>query len=223
MVLKHLPYGHHFVCLTDRPAELSAAIDAANLTYGPECIDILRIPAPKPDVFGWWSKMELFNPYHNMYGNNALSGRMLYLDLDVLIVNDLSPIVDYKAGFALIPDAGTFKPKTHHEVVKRFNSSVMSWTANSAIANYLWWRYTTGGPDYWHNKLWGDQDLIGFVHSFNPDVQAMPIEWFPRLSECQPDSKGMSLSKGARVVLCKKPKNIQAATQWPWFRAVWGD
>lgn len=189
MVAKHLPVEHRFVCLTDRPWQL------------PEGVESIPIAWPT-DVFGWWAKLLLFKTGH-------FDGRVLYLDLDSLIVSSLAPIMEFPSSFALIPDGGSaFQPKTHHQVVKCFNSSVMVWEAgiNSQLADYV-------TPAVMH-KYWGDQDVIGAEW---PHANTMPLEWFPRLSAIQ----GGPVPPEAIVVLAKKPKPEEAARRWPWVDAAW--
>ncbi len=184
MVARHLALPHRFVCLTDR--EIPG-------------VETIPITAPK-GCFAWWAKLRLFDPAV------GLTGRVLYLDLDTLVVADLAPIVEYPAAFALVPDgAPGFQPKSHR-VVHRFNSSVMVWDGDSP---QLWQDWTPKNA----TMLWGDQDWIG---ERLPDAAAMPAEWFPRLSVARPPWLE------AKVVLCKKPKNAAAALQWPWFAEAWG-
>lgn len=178
---------HRFVCLTDR--ELPG-------------IETIRIQAPD-GIYAWWSKLELFNPAH------GFTGRMLYLDLDVLVVGDLRPAADYPASFALVPDgAPGFMPRDGRKCVHRFNSSVMTW--NAGERNHL---YTEWTPKV-ARRLWGDQDWIG---EQAPSGSAMPIEWFPRLSE----AKRPPWPEAAKVILCKKPKNAAASCRWKWFDEAW--
>lgn len=64
-VTKHLPIDHRFVCLSDVPVP---------------CQRIpLRYGWPK-----WWAKMQAFHP--------DITGDVLYLDLDTVVVGDLSDI-----------------------------------------------------------------------------------------------------------------------------------
>lgn len=190
MVSRHLSQPFRFVCLTDRPAELPTNVEAVEIT-------------PHKGLFGWWAKVELFNRSH------GFDGRMLYLDLDTLVVDSLEPVVDFPASFALIPHEGTFNGKDGLAVVKRFNSSVMVWDAGSqdhVFENFI--------PTKTPKRLWGDQDHIGEQCPF---AAFLPAEWFPRLSSLngrQPDAP-------VKVVLAKKPKNEIAAQQWPWFREAW--
>ena len=179
-----------FVCFTDRSELL------------PVGVDVVRIQSPV-GMFGWWSKVELFNP------ERGLTGRVLYLDLDTLVVDDLSPIVDFPAAFALVPHAGTFNGRHGLQVVKRYNSSVMVWDAGTQDHIYRNWVPKTT------KRLWGDQDHIG---EQCPDAATMPAEWFPRLS----DLTWPMETSDAKVVLCKVPKNTIAAKTLPGFAEAWG-
>ena len=179
------------VCLTDRPWQIPRGIRA------------IPIPSPAPGVKGWWSKVRLFDP------RLKLSGRVLYLDLDVLVVGSLEKILAFPAPFALVPDgAPAFLGKGRRGVVKRFNSSVMAFDAGTHAELFTKWTPHVAG------RLWGDQDWIG---ERAPDAAAMPAAWFPRLSEVE----GPPWDPDVAVVLAKKPKNHQAARELPWFREAW--
>lgn len=203
MVGRHLSQPFRFVCLTDRPELLPANVEG------------IKIALPK-GLFGWWAKVELFSSRH------GFTGRMLYLDLDTLVVSDLQPIVDYPAPFALVPHAGTFNGKHGLAVVKRFNSSVMAWDAGTQ--DHI---FNNFDPAKTPKRLWGDQDLIG---EQSPLAAFFPAEWFPRLSESIIDATSHSgkhwiwngIPPEARVILCKTPKNTVAAAAIPAFAEAWG-
>lgn len=168
----------------------------------PRGLEILPT-TPTGDVFAWWKKLELF-------GHPALrAGRNLYLDLDVLVVAGLEEIAGFDATLAMVPHAGTFKGRNGRAVVERFNSSVMAWDGDSHDPLWTQWRPADA------KRLWGDQDWIG---ERAPFAGVMPLEWFPRISELREHGPGPA----ARVVLCKKPKNVEAAARWPWAREAWG-
>lgn len=187
MVARNLDMPHRFVCLTDRPSAL------------PE--DIETLPAACPvGLKAWWTKLRMFD--------GCLSGRVLYLDLDTLVVGRLEPIVTYPSTFALIPHAGSFAPTTHR-IVPLYNSSVMVF--EPAAYPDVWRHWNPGVA----RKLFGDQDWLG---ELLPDLDQMPLEWFPRLSEL----KHRKPKRSARVVLTKKPKTHIAATMYPWVREAWG-
>jgi hypothetical protein len=179
-----------FVCLTDRPEQMPTGVEG------------IRIKLPR-GLFGWWAKVQLFNPEH------GFTGRMLYLDLDTLVVDELDPIVDYPASFALAPHGGRFEGRQGRAVVRRFNSSVMVWDAGTADHLYTDWTEDIS------DRLWGDQDWIGERH---PDAAAMPSTWFPRISEVR---NAFAAASEAKVVLCKSPKNVEAARKYAWVREAW--
>lgn len=182
---------HRFVCLTDNVAIL------------PGDIEVILIPTPPSHLKGWWAKVRLFDP------GLPLSGRLLYLDLDVLLVGDLMPVVNFPGRLALAPDgAPTFRPRDGTQCVKRFNSSVMAWDYGAHPELFLEWN------QYVAKRLWGDQDWIG---ERVPGASAMPGEWFPRLSAVV----SPPWPEAAKVILCKKPKNEEAAQRFPWFVEAW--
>lgn len=192
MVYRNLKSRHAFVCLTDRPLCL------------PHGIGTIKIDRPV-GMPGWWSKIELYNPAHEL-----LRGRVMYLDLDVVVMRSLAEIAKFDAPFALVPDAGTFKGRNGLKVVKRYNTSVMVWDERADLARLhrLW------NPNA-ARRLWGDQDFVGETL---PSEATMPLEWFPRVSEI--DARPEMLGE-ARVVLCKKPKNEEAARTREWVKENW--
>jgi hypothetical protein len=83
---------------------------------------------------GWWSKMELFRP-------GLFSGRVLYLDLDTLVVGSLSPLLEHTDGFAMLAD---FYREERPMGRPRFGESgVMAWVPSRAT-NELWQRFSSG-------------------------------------------------------------------------------
>lgn len=192
MVARWMDRSYRFVCLTDRPGQLPSGVTAA------------VIPNPAP-LYGWWAKVQLFNPAL------ALQGRVLYLDLDTLVVSSLAPVLDYPAAFALVPHAGKFEGMHGRRVVKRFNSSVMVFDAGRQAQLFEQWAPAVA------DRLHGDQDWIGERMAPSAAV-AMPLEWFPRMS----DLGGQPPPPSAKVVLAKTPKNLEAARRYRWFDKAWG-
>jgi hypothetical protein len=200
MVWRHLERPFQFTCLTDG-------------TRGglPRHIETVRIPSAADDVplngRGYWRKLEVFNPSH------GFTGRMLFLDLDTIIVGDLAAIVDWPADLALTTDA-LVEERAHvntdrygRGLVRRFNSSVMVW--NAGTQDQLYTDLTSADIQ----RLSTDQDWIG---EQAPHAEGMPLEWFPRISQVRPPWPA-----SAKVVLCKKPKNHDAITQWPELGQWW--
>jgi hypothetical protein len=123
-VARHLRIPYRFVCLTD--VKIDEFTETVPLIHGWP---------------GWWAKIELFRP-------DALSGRVLYLDLDVSVVGDLAPLADFPADFVAIKD---------YQFPLQINSSVMAW--DSGYADHL---YTEFAPkaEVVMRRLRGDQNYI---------------------------------------------------------------
>lgn len=202
MVARHLPAQHDFLVLTDRPKELIGPPPASLRLRNDASFGILRI-ANVEGLAGWWAKVQLFNPNLPIH-----TERVLYLDLDSVVVDDLRPIVQYSAPFALVPPGGSFQGKDGLAVVRRFNSSVMVWDRHAARRVWDAWSPAIA------QRLHGDQDHIGEVM---PEAGVMPASWFPRLSELG----GQPPGPDAKVVLAKVPKNHIAAGRLAWFREAW--
>jgi len=209
MVARYLRRPHQFLCLTDRAAELPAHIQTRS---------IASLAGVVPDNgVGYWNKLRLFDP------RLELRGRVLFLDLDTLVVDDLDPIVDYPATLALTTDALVLE-RAHlttdrygRRLVRRFNSSVMVWDGGTHTDLWTRWAPTVAA------QLSTDQDWIGEQAE---DAVGMPLAWFPRISQLvhhdQFAATGTPMAPDAKVILCKKPKNAPAAQQWPWLHTMWG-
>lgn len=193
-----------FCCLTDQPEAMPAGV---------EPIPIRRFDG----CHAYWSKLQLFDPRH------AWTGRMLYIDLDSLIVAPLDPIIDFPAEFALTEDAFIVE-RAHLNVdrygrrlVRRFNSSVMVWDGGTQTDLFTKWTPADA------ERLSTDQDWCGEQAI---DAQGMDLSWFPRLSRLAEDEAfaqtGAPMPPAATVLFCKKPKPHEAVVRWPWVDRVWG-
>lgn len=193
MVSRNLSLPHRFVCMTDTPRDVPAGIEAIRLKR-PETMPI------------WWLKLRLFS------AKLGWQGRLLYIDLDTLIVGSLDEIATFPAPFALLPCmAPGFTgrwDKPHLKVVHRYNSSVM--VLDAGTRNALW--------DDWQTRdavrFWSDQDWIG---ERMPNEATFPREWFERLIL----TDAPFWTPQAKVILCIKHKNAKAAKQLPWFAERW--
>lgn len=122
-VARNLKADHRFVCITDNAAGLDCEVIAIDSS--------LR---------GWWQKVTLFR--RDPYG---LTGRIFYLDLDVVITGALEPLIENSDDFSTIRDF--CRPST-------YNSSVMLLNAGShpEVAEDFDLSVT--------RKMHGDQDWI---------------------------------------------------------------
>lgn len=186
MVARHLDRPHRFVCLSNV------------VVPGVETIRL------RQDWPGWWAKVALFDPAY------ALGSRVLYLDLDTLIVGDLGGIVDFPADLALAPPAYTFgngSPKGGAGIVDRYQSSVMVWRPPAGREAFE--RF----GDEARTRFRGDQDWLGHVL---PDQPTLPATWFRKLRHCQDGPP-----EGVKVVLSMPWKNDEAAERFEWVRDTW--
>lgn len=79
--------GVHFECLTNRDiVSVGRAIPFTQLRHGWP---------------GWWSKIEIFRP--GLFRPDDL---VLYVDLDTLVVGDLTPFFEYSGELAMLSDFG---------------------------------------------------------------------------------------------------------------------
>lgn len=212
MARRFITRPFEFVCLTDQPeAVLNASDDIGVIRVR----SLLGVVPAKGE--GHWQKVRLFDP------TLGFSGRILYLDLDTLIVASLDPVIDFPSSLALTEDmyvverAHLNTDRFGRQLVRRFNSSVMVWDTGTHAD--LWAQWTPAVAEH----LSTDQDWIGQQAI---DADGMPAEWFPRLGHLTKDATfaatGTPMPPDAKVILAKKPKNHLAVQQWPWVDDVWG-
>lgn len=127
----------------------------------------IRCKPADPTLNGWWQKLRLFKP-----GMFPEGERMLYLDLDTVIVGDLRPLESYAGDFACLRDF-----YRHNGL----GSGVMLW--RSGWGGEIWERWnamgrpTNPGGDQWWIELSVPradrlQDLFpGMFASFKADCQ----------------------------------------------------
>jgi hypothetical protein len=91
MVSRHLTGAFRFVCLTDDTNGISDAV---------ECLPLPPVPIPDDAPERGWKKIGAFSP-----ALETLKGwTILYLDLDLVIVDALDPLFDRPEDFSIIRD-----------------------------------------------------------------------------------------------------------------------
>jgi hypothetical protein len=97
---------------------------------------------------GWWAKLGLLRP-------DLFTGRVLYLDLDSVVVGDLSDLAAYSGPFAMLTDF--MRPA-------RPASGVMAWDAGAEAPRAIWdaWMRDPDGHMHTHQGG-GDQAFIRSV------------------------------------------------------------
>lgn len=90
MVRRHLQGEFRFVCLTDRSSGIRAEV---------QCLPIPPLALPPGIPERGWTKLTTFSA--DLHG---LHGTALFLDLDVVIVDDITPFFEVPGDFLIIHD-----------------------------------------------------------------------------------------------------------------------
>lgn len=140
------------------------------LTTHPQLVDIPNVnvipleedPLIVTDRGKWWYKTRLFDTHR-------WQGRILYLDLDTVIINNIDKLFEYETNeFVICQDFNRHGNKDYHVC----NSSVMCFDAN---------RYTNFFEEWKNNQLGimkkhkGDQDWI--TEMLGGSKKWWPYEW----------------------------------------------
>jgi hypothetical protein len=129
-VEKHLPRLHKFVCVTDNVGELGDV----------EMLFTKGLP-------GWWAKMRVFGL--------AFNERVLYFDLDTVIVGDLSPLADLDVPFGICENFTRLSVNPNWPC--RFGSCVM--TLAPGFGGDIWEAFRKRRHELMLNR-YGDQKVI---------------------------------------------------------------
>lgn len=126
-IAKHVKCDYRFVCLSDIDIE------------GVEVIPL------DDDLPGWWSKIELFK--HRM-------GPVFYLDLDTVIIDDITHMVKYSHKFSVLRNLSSKAPG-------RIGSGIMAWNGDySHIYKTFIKSQEKYMAEYTTSDRWGDQAFI---------------------------------------------------------------
>lgn len=185
-VKEHLSEPHRFVCLTDVEG-----------VWGIEREPLIH------DWPGWWSKIELFRP--GLFG-----GPVLYLDLDNIIVGDLSGLAAAR-GFCMVRDA-------RHAWIGA--SPVMAWEPGESTEEI----YTSFArtPEGVMDSHIGDQSWISGSHVWRDLNEICPGQLVYRWWDCL-----QGIPEAASVVMyhgSPKPHEVEwsASGMYPQRKYEWG-
>ena len=176
MVQRHLQRPFRFYCLTE---------NASGLTPG---INVLPLET-SAELSGWWYKLALFKA--DFFG---LQGQLLYLDLDLVIVNDIDFLCDTPGDFLIIRN---WSRNT------MWNSSVMRFR----IGDYadIWQKFAKD-PQHVMATCSSDQE---WIYACVPDAQTWPEDKIVSYKKSL-DSKAFPLLEklGARRLGLKAPIHL---------------
>lgn len=131
---------HRFVCFSDRQ------------------LDGIETILLKPGFSSWWNKLQLFD--------GRLTGNVVYLDLDTLIVDNIDWLLNYKGIFAGIEDLGSINAHQPHlkgrlqSGVLAFNAEVMGGTWLEFLLSHEYVMKTYRGDGEYLDAIIVKKDLL---------------------------------------------------------------
>jgi len=200
MVARNLPLEHEFVCLSNVNVRLKGG----------------RVIPLKHNFPGWWSKLEIFRD-----DLPVRSGKILYIDLDAVIMSDLTPLLEYTPNEEIVmcPPFGEYKNSWKEDgKVFGYNSSVMVFKNPTTLK--IWDKFLQGA-DHWMKKYRGDQDYLKV--SF-PHFPLFPSAWIRKMGTYMDGTNENIIHKidsEVKIMLCMPVKNRVASKKHPLIDQLW--
>ena len=182
MCRRHIGEPFTFACLTDKPDELPAGTEYRSITG---------------EAWGWWVKLELFKP-----GQFPASCRVLYFDLDTVILANIDDLARYDGQFAGLGCARSNR---------LFSSGIMAWEAGTV-------------DRIWSEWLAANKPLLGsgddeWIDRVCPHAHRLQHK-FPGLYQYKYHKCRVAPPVDARIVyFTREPKPHNCGSQW--VREAW--
>ena len=190
MVARNLKIDHQFFCLTDKPKKHD----------GIQCIDVSTA------LKGWWAKMNLFNR------RNMPPGRILYFDLDTVIIDDISPLATLEVDFGICRNFT--RAAGHSTYPCKYGSCVMS--VGPDFGQPIWDEFDSEKERFILRCRYGDQEAIESIYPFakvlNEDLPPGFFLGYRDIKATKPP--------GAAVVVFAGNNKPEKYNQ-PWIRKAW--
>ena len=220
-VARHLSRPHRFICFTD---------DARGIDPGVEALLLPELGLPPSHGDTRWRKLALFRrDLGGFTGKTAL-----FLDLDLVVVDDLSPFFDLPGKFLIIRDDDLFRAKPLRKINPardRFLHSV----GNSSV-----FRYEVGAHSYILDAYLADPGAATAGYEISQQFQSAQLaahghlQYWPKgwcvsfKNDCVPRGlrsylRDPSLPAGARIVLfagAPKMEDVFAGRGHKWYRRI---
>ena len=215
MVLRNMDVEFRFVCFTEDSKDIRPEIEIQKL---PE----LELPSNSPER--GWRKLTVFKK-----GFGGLSGKTLFLDLDVVIVGKLDVFFSFSWDFLISHDKKNAKKKEGNSSVFRFEIGQYS-----QILNYF-----EKNSEQVKNEVRHEQAYLSREIDKLGKLEYWPDDWVPSFKyQCCPSwfkswFEAPSIPKGARVILFHGLPNppeaiIGRSGKWyrhiqpsPWIKDYW--
>ena len=186
MVRRNVEVPVRFVCFTDDPTGLGEGIEIKPLPDFPE-------PAYKYARYcSAWRKLALFDS-----AKTGLEGRVLFLDLDIVILRSLEPLLQGDAPFMMLEN--WYQPGKGQASVMRFDGDVMQ----PVLARYLvdpiavLEEYVTEQEYVWANAVQGASFFdSGVCLSFKKHVMHSGLKRFTKAPYAIPESASVVVFHG---------------------------
>jgi hypothetical protein len=150
MIQRHLTLPYRFICLTDDPRGLQSGIEHS--------------PFEEKSLRTWFTKMEIFKP------PAVINDRILFLDLDTVIIRNIDDIARYSGKFAILYDLYLHPKPPVSQGRGWLGSAIMSF--DPTYTEFIWTDFSKNLSGHM-SRFAGDQQFIGNVfHSRNiqPDI-----------------------------------------------------
>jgi len=219
MVARHLPMPHRFVCVTD---------DARGLGPG---VQVLRMPEGSETHWRCCRRLRMFGKeWRDVFG-----ARALHLDLDTVIVGDLTELATLPDEVACwwAPQYSSVRPKAKHHFA--FNPSVLLFDPPGPLRDV--WDWYAADPDAaleraekhgwtkWNSDMAILSDYVE-THKIDVDVLRLgPADGIYGLRDDVMPSGSDDLPPNARIISFCDPKYDPAMPElqerYPWIGEAW--
>lgn len=186
----------HIYCFTDDPKGLNPAIN------------IIELP---PSIPYWWNKLYMFSK------DVPVKGRILYLDLDTVIVGNIDKIAAVDKPFIMLKDV--YHPE-------RRGSGLMYWNSARDDFSHLWEKFYPKAREI-HEQYWphGDQVWIQQHLGIEPAQwqQLFPGEILSLKVDCVVYNKK---PPKAKIIFYHGKPSIEESLRMPvfaWIKDYWKD
>jgi hypothetical protein len=191
MVSRNITVDHQFVCFTENTAGLSK--------------NIRTCPLPKYPLTGWWYKPYFFS------SDVPLKGTLLFLDLDIVVFDNIDKLFDYEPGkFCIIRD---FNRNTQKNL-DYMNSSVFR--VESGQYHSIWNDYIKNHKLHLSRNR-GDQD---WMQKNIKDHVYWPDEWIQSYKWEMRSRNDLTVVNGRRNFKDDKPPQILPDTSIAVFHGM---
>ena len=164
-------------------------------------IDVRMLPALDEPLWGWWWKPWIVA--HHEAGEN------IFVDLDMLIVGDMSVFCPKDMDIRLLNGRG---PK--------INSSIISWREPVTAP----WQELMQNRSFHVNQPnpWGDQEVFEVCRARGDIIwdkhDSRFVGWLGRKDQIQ---SGENINEDCRVIVCKGPRTPHENLQNPYVEKYW--